>query len=242
MQQSPKEKHHQKSPSDRGLTEGQIKITFYTDPLCCWSWAFEQPWRKLLEHYGSNITYEYVMGGMIPRWDIYNDPLNSVCKPIQMGPVWMHAGEVTRVKMNHLIWAIDPPGSSYPPSIAVKTVGLQSKPAADEFLFIIRRALMEDGVNISKSDNLVKLARGIEQEDFDFSIFESDWKSEKGHQAFRADLQKTKYHSVGRFPTLTFQNPDGRGAMITGYRPYEVLEQAFLSVLKQRENHSITNN
>ena len=230
----------QKNRSFDELIEGQIKITFYTDPLCCWSWAFEQHWRKLLENYGDLISYQYVMGGLIPRWDNYHDPLNSVSKPIQMGPVWMHASEVTHVKMKHSIWITDPPHSSYPPSIAFKTVELQSKDAADEYLFLIRKALMEEGVNISKTENLFALAREVQHPDFDFAIFESAWKAEKGNQPFRLDLQTTKFHSIGRFPTLTFQNTDGDGIVITGYRPYEALSEAFLYLHKKQKPSSST--
>jgi len=228
----------EKSQKDRRfdkIIEGQIKISFYTDPLCCWSWAFDQHWRRLLQNYSDQITYDYVMGGLISRWDNYNDPLNSVSKPIQMGPVWMHASEVTHVKMKHGIWATDPPHSSYPPSIAFKTVELQSKEAADEYLLIIRKALMEDAVNISKKENLFALAREINNLEFDFATFESDWKAENGHKPFLQDLQKTKFYSIGRFPTLTFQNSDGDGIMITGYRPYVALNEAFLHLRNKRK-------
>lgn len=230
----PPEKLQKRQSHDERI-EGQIEISFYTDPLCCWSWAFDQHWRTLLQNYSDQISYEYVMGGLIPRWDNYNDPLNSVSKPIQMGPVWMHASEVTHVKMKHSIWATDPPHSSYPPSIAFKTVELQSKEAADEFLLIIRKALMEGGVNISKPEHLFMLAREIQKSKFDLATFESDWKAEKGHQPFRLDLQKTKFHNIGRFPTLTFKNSDGAGIMITGYRPYEALKEAFLYLLNKRK-------
>lgn len=230
----------QKKASRDELIEGQIKIAFYTDPLCCWSWAFDQHWRKLLENYGRLITYDYIMGGLVPRWDNYHDPLNSVTKPIQMGPVWMHASEVTHVKMKHSIWATDPPHSSYPPSIAFKTVELQSKEAANEYLYIIRKALMEDGMNISKAENLLMLAGQIQNPGFDLTTFESDWKAEKGHQPFLFDLQKTKFHSIGRFPTLTFQNTAGDGIMITGYRPYEALNEAFLYLHNKRKTYPTT--
>jgi len=233
----PQEKLPKKRSFDK-LIEGQIRITFYTDPLCCWSWAFDQHWRMLLQNYSNQITYDYVMGGLIARWDNYHDPMNSVSKPIQMGPVWMHASEVTHVKMKHSIWATDPPHSSYPPSIAFKTVGLQSKDAADQYLFTIRKALMESGINISKTENLFMLAREIKHPEFDFATFESDWKAEKGNQSFRFDLQKTKFHSIGRFPTLTFHNTDGDGIIITGYRPYEALNEAFLYLHNKRKRPS----
>lgn len=212
---------------DANEQEDQIKITFYTDPLCCWSWAFEKHWRKLIQEHGDEISYELIMGGMIPSWTKYNDPLNSISTPAQMGPLWMYASQITRSPMYHQIWVEEPPSSSFPPSIAVKTAGLQSARAAEQYLFNIRKAMMERGVNIAREDALLRIARGLEVDDFDIDTFVKDWKAGNGKEPFRADLSKTRFHAIGRFPTLTFQGTSGKGIMLIGYRPYEVLKEAF---------------
>jgi predicted DsbA family dithiol-disulfide isomerase len=226
MQQFQKQKPQPKK-TNNAAEAGKIKVAYYTDPLCCWSWAFERHWQELLHRHQDRITHEYVMGGLIPHWKNYNDPLNAVSRPIQMGPVWMHASEVTQTKMKYNIWHEDPPASSYPACIAVKTVGLQSSCAAEKYLFEIRRALMEDGLNISKTDVLFAIAESLKTDGFDFLTFQDDWRTEKGKEGFRQDLQKTKYHNIGRFPTLTMLPTHGKGLMIVGYRPYEALQQAF---------------
>lgn len=133
--------------------EDRIIVTYYTDPLCCWSWAFEASWRRFLATYGDRISYALVMGGMIPGWATYNDPLHSVSRPAQMGPLWMYAAQITNTKIRYQIWAEDPPSSSFPPSIAVKTAGLQSQSAAERYLYAIRKAVMEDGINVSAKAN-----------------------------------------------------------------------------------------
>jgi putative protein-disulfide isomerase len=209
-------------------TPQRIHISYYTDPLCCWSWAFEEPWRKLLDEFDDSIEYRYVMCGMIPDWKSYNDPMNSVSKPIQMGPVWMHAAEVTQVKMKHSIWFEDPPSSSYPSCIAVKTAALQSEAAADKLLSLIRKALMEEGKNVSRQEVLFELAAQIDGDNFNLGKFLNDWKEQKGIGAFRDDVKTAKFHNIGRYPTLTFTNKKGQGMMITGYRPYETLRDSFL--------------
>jgi predicted DsbA family dithiol-disulfide isomerase len=224
-----KPKRQQENPNN-DIRAGQIKIDFYTDPLCCWSWAFEQHWKKLLQTYHDRISYRYIMCGMIPDWKSYNDPLNSVSKPIQMGPVWMHASEVTHVKMHYSIWHERPPSSSFPACIAVKTAGLQSKAAEDKYLFNVRRALMEDGSDISQPQVLLSIARQVQDAGFDFEQFSKDWKAGNGKESFRSDLQTARFHNIGRFPTLTLQNSKGKGVIIIGYRPYEILHQAFLKV------------
>jgi putative protein-disulfide isomerase len=212
------------------VKEGQIKIRFYTDPLCCWSWAFEPQWKKLLQAYSDRITHEYVLCGMIPDWNSYNDPVNSVTRPLQMGPVWMHASEITQVEMKHSIWHEDPPSSSYPACVAVKTAGLQSARAEERYLYNIRKALMEEGLNISKSDVLMSVAeqmRGDNEADFNYQQFLDDWEKGRGNAPFRSDLEKSRFHGIGRYPTLTFQNSStGKGIVLIGYRPYEILEKA----------------
>ncbi len=220
---------------------GQVKIDFYTDPLCCWSWALENHWRKLLETYPEEIRYDYVLCGMIPDWKTYNDPMNSVTKPIQMGPVWMHASEVTHVKMKYSIWHEDPPSSSYPACIAVKTALLQSKTAADDYLFQIRKCLMEEGENISRREVLLDIASKLKYEDFNFAQFETDLKTDKGKDLFRSDLQKARFYSIGRYPTLTMKNAEGKGIMIVGYRPYEALVEAYKQVQLSMKDYHLQN-
>lgn len=222
-------------------TVGQVKIDFYTDPLCCWSWALENHWRKLLETFPEEIRYEYILCGMIPDWKTYNDPMNSVTKPLQMGPVWMHASQVTQVKMKYSIWHEDPPTSSYPPCLAVKTAALQSKTAADDYLFQIRKCLMEDGSNVSMRDVLLNIASKLKHDDFNYLQFEEDLKLDKGKDLFRADLQKARFYNIGRYPTLTMKNAEGKGIMIVGYRPYEALVEAYKQVQVSIKDYQLQN-
>jgi predicted DsbA family dithiol-disulfide isomerase len=130
--------------------------------------------------------------------------------------------------MKHSIWFEDPPSSSYPSCIAVKTAGLQSDSAADKLLSLIRKALMEDGKNVSRQEVLFELAAHMDGDNFSLSKFMDDWKKKKGIDAFRDDVKKAKFHNIGRYPTLTFTNKKGEGMMITGYRPYAALRDSFL--------------
>src|SRR5688572_2904993 len=130
----------------------RIDITYYTDPLCCWSWALEPQWRKLLYEFNGLISWRYCMTGMIPSWDQYNDAMHSVSRPIQMGPVWMHASQLSGMPMNSRIWMENPPASSYPACIAFKCAEMQSEGAGDRYLRLLREAIMLDGKNIAKPE------------------------------------------------------------------------------------------
>ncbi len=209
-----------------------VDITYYTDPLCCWSWALEPHWQKLLQEIPGRLRWSYCMGGLLPDWNNYNDPINSVTRPIQMGPVWMHAGQLSGRPIQHNIWMKDPPTSSYPACIAVKCAQLQSLDAGEKFLTLLREECMLKGINISKQEMLIEIAAQLAgaQHDFNLDTFNDDLKNDNGLEAFRKDLQKVQYLKINRFPTLIFRSPQKPSIMITGYQPYSVLLNALHQV------------
>jgi len=222
----------------------RIVIEYYTDPLCCWSWALEPHWQKLLHKFSDYITYSYCMGGLIPDWQNYQDPFNAIDRPGQLGPLWMEAGEVTKVKIDPAIWVDDPPASSYPACIAVKTAEMQSKEAGEEYLYKLREAVMMNKQNIARPEVLAAIARKLSEAHpdlLDYDQFLDDISGEKSLQLFRNDLQKVRYNRIGRFPTLTIHKPGQAGVILTGYRPYEVLLQAISVVAPEMVSNAASN-
>ncbi len=214
----------------------QVKITYYTDPLCCWSWAFEEHWQKLQQEFKGLLNIDYRMGGLLSDWKNFSDPINNVTRPVQMGPVWMEAKHITGVPINDLVWINDPPASSYPACIAVKTAALQSSAAEVMYLRKLREAVMIDGRNISRHETLIAIAKETETESmhiFNAGRFAEEYNSEKSIQSFREDLQKVRYHQISRFPTITMSYR-GNGILIAGYRPYDVLLEAIYTLCPER--------
>ncbi|NJK94621.1 MAG: hypothetical protein HC905_06580 [Bacteroidales bacterium] len=120
----------------------RIEIVYFTDPLCCWSWALEPHWRKFLDHYQHLISWRYCMGVMIPDWNSFSDPLNDISRPAQMGPLWMQVKHTTGAEIDANLWMEDPPESSFAPCLAVKCAALQSPAAEDVLLTLLRKAVM----------------------------------------------------------------------------------------------------
>jgi predicted DsbA family dithiol-disulfide isomerase len=220
---------------------GLLEITYYTDPLCCWSWAFEPQWRRLLFEFKGKVKYRYCMAGLLPGWNNYNDTINSVSKPIQMGPVWMHAKQLSGMPIEQNIWISDPPSSSYPACIAVKCAALQSLRAEEHFLRMLREAVMMRGENISKEDVLLNLAEKLAAVDSDFKIekFKEDIRSDAAMEALRKDLQEVQYHQINRFPSLVIRNKNNKGVLISGYRPYSILLDPIREMIEVKENKKI---
>ena len=221
----------------------EIEIVYYTDPLCCWSWAFEPQWRRLRYEFGEQIRWRYCMGGLLPNWETYNDPMNAVSRPLQMGPLLFEAKYLSGMPINERIWMADPPASSYPGCIAVKCAGLQSTLAEEAYLRALREAVMLEEKNIAKENVLLEIAGVLSRkspEMFNLQRFTEDYHSGAGHQPFRDDLQRVRYHKISRFPTLTIINKKSKGVLITGYRPYEVLLQAIAQVAPSLQPEKMT--
>jgi putative protein-disulfide isomerase len=209
-------------------TAGIIDITVLTDPLCCWSWAFDAQLRQLKEKLAGRASWRYRMAGLIPSWDNFNDQINAVTRPAQMGPVWMHAGQVAGKPICHQLWITDPPSSSYPACIAVKCAQLQSADAGESMLYLLRKACMTEGKNIARQQVLFEVADELAAADpnFDTRRFRTDFTNDTGLEAFRSDLEWASRYRITRLPALIIKPTDAEALIFSGYRPYEEILQA----------------
>lgn len=223
--------------TDNG-TADQLEITYFTDPLCCWSWGFEPQWRRLLLHYGHKIKWRYCMGGLLPSWKNFIDQLNFVSRPAQMGPVWMEASHVTGMPIESTIWIHNPPQSSYPACIAVKAAGLQSFVAEETYLRKLREAIMIQKQDISSLNVLLDVAAGVASMlpgSFDYLRFKKEIHSEEALEAFRKDIAEAGSKQINRFPTLLFRMTGKPSLIMPGYRPYKAANTILEEMGIQRE-------
>ncbi len=219
-------------PSITTSTADTVEIIYFTDPLCCWSWAFEPIWKKLISEFANHVSYQYVMCGLLPDWKSYHDPINSVSRPAQMGPVWMQASHISGVPIKSELWITDPPVSSYPSCIAVKCADIQSHPFGEQYLQLAREAVMLQLQNISQQEVLVTIAEKLAKTNpgFDLQRFEDDLVNGIGLEAFRADWNRAQMQRIDRYPTLVFKRKSHRSILFSGYKPYESLLQAFQQI------------
>ncbi|KAA2242659.1 DsbA family protein [Chitinophaga agrisoli] len=216
------------------LGGGLLDIVYYTDPLCCWSWAFEPVWDQLLLEFDGKVQWRYCMGGMLPEWDTYHDTVRAVSKPLQMGPVWLETKQVTGAVIDDKIWFKDPPASSYPACVAVKSAALQSAVAADAYLKKLRMAVMTAGLNIAKKEALLMVAKELAMEDprFDAGLFEEQLSDPRSIAAFKQDLEEVRLRNIKRFPSLLISySSNHKKLLLTGYRPYNALLESVAALV-----------
>lgn len=207
-----------------------IEVTYFTDPLCSWSWAFEAIWRRLRYEFADRIAWRYVLGGMIPDWQSFNDPLHSVHRPAQMGPSWYEVRHLTGMPIDEMIWLQDPPASSYPACVAVKAAGRQGLDVQEAYLRRLREAVMLERRNVARREVLVELFDELAGDPLSGAGFRRDLVGDAALEAFREDLKDAGYRNIGRFPAFVLRGAAGRAVLLVGYRPYPVFREALAAV------------
>lgn len=213
-------------------------ITVFTDPLCCWSWAFEAQLQQLKEVLGPTAKWNYCMGGLLPTWKNFYDEANAVAKPAQMGPVWMHAGLIAGKPIAHQLWMQDPPASSYPSCIAVKCVQLQPGVAGEMMLQLLRDSCMTHGKNIAKQEVIFAVADRLAAmtKEFDGEQFKDDYVNDKGIPAFRKDLELVAYYRINRFPAMVIRMEGAKPVIVSGYKQFEEVVKVMEEMEGSREH------
>jgi predicted DsbA family dithiol-disulfide isomerase len=208
-----------------------VEIVYYTDPLCSWSWALEPQWRRLRYELGDAVRWRYRMGGLIPDWEHFSDPLNTITRPGQLGPLWMQVQETTGMPLDAGLWQEDPPSSSYPACLAFKAAERQGPWAAEAYLRRMREGAMLHRRNVARRDVLEALADEARAElppelPFDVAQFSDELASKDVREALENDFREGRYQGIDRFPTLVIRGPRGTTVVCTGFRPYAALRQA----------------
>jgi putative protein-disulfide isomerase len=210
-----------------------VAITYFTDPLCCWSWAFEPQWRRLRFAFAGRLAWRIRMGGMIENWTRFSDPANAVFRPAQMGPVWLDAGRASGMSADPRIWVNDPPASSWPAGLAVKAAELQSAGAADLLLRRLREAVMAEGRNIARREVILAVAEeaaAARPDLLDLERFRQELDGADARAAFLDDVKETRFRGITHFPLLAIGAGDAAPVVLAGRQSYPALLQAVLSV------------
>jgi putative protein-disulfide isomerase len=211
-----------------------IDIVYYTDPLCCWSWAMEPHWSRLQSEFGGDMRITYRMIGLIPSWNMFTDTAHSLSRPSHMGPEWMQASRISGLPVADRIWITDPPSSSFPACIAVKSAEAQSQALGAAYLQAAREAVMTNGRNISQTDVLMAIAADLASShpDFDTKRFKKSLLGPAGKDLFRQDFREAQYLGIRRSPTVLLK-AGGKTIMLRGYQPWDVLHNTFTKLQQQ---------
>lgn len=211
------------NPVETKAQKKQVRVIYFTDPICSSCWGIEPMLRRLKLEYGHLTDISYHMGGLLPDWS-YNS--GGISKPSDVAGHWDEVSHHYRMPIIGDVWLNDPLDSSYTPSIAFKAAELQDPVLAIQFLRIIREMVFIEAKNITRLEYLKKAAQQV---GLDVKKISADIEG-PAREAFGSDLAFAGSQGVRGFPTMIFSGPSGQTERIRGVRPYIYFESALLRV------------
>ncbi|MXQ52631.1 DsbA family protein [Shimazuella alba] len=193
----------------------QIKLYYFTDPICSHCWALEPVLRKFVEQYGHYFTFHTIMGGLLESWNGFADVKNGISSPSDVASHWKEVGEHSRMPIDGSLWLTNPIPSSYPPSRVFKIMKQKDENLANVFLRRAREAVFVFNKNIGEEKELIHL---INLMGLDGETIVKEAELPTGQQLLNQDFEFAKSFGVRGFPTIIMVNEQNKGVKIVGTR------------------------
>jgi putative protein-disulfide isomerase len=161
-----------------------VSVKYFTDPACSASWATEPIVRKLMVEFGSDLSFEWVMGGLARDCEQDHE--------MDYGGLllhWLDRAADSGMPLDPRLWTESPIRTTYPACMAVKAAAEQGPEAATRYLRALREGLLCFRRKLDASEALVGEARDA---GLDVARFRVDLASHAIVEAFGADLELTR--------------------------------------------------
>jgi predicted DsbA family dithiol-disulfide isomerase len=191
-----------------------VRVQYFTDPACVWSWGTEPKIRKLMVEFGDSLSWTYVMGGLARQYELPRMREEQLTD-------WLSAAGESGMPLDPRLWTEGPISSTFPACMAVKAAVEQASDGGYAYLRALREGLMCFRRKLDTTEALVEEARGAK---LDVERFRIGLGSHAIVEAFGSDLEATRAEPWP-LPTLLF----GESHAVSGFRPYEEYREAALT-------------
>lgn len=203
-----------------------IILTFYTDPVCIWSWAFEPHWIRLLEALASQVIFNIRMGGLIyPDSDIYKSPYTSSEKALRHS---IQVAHQTGVEFAPALWLKNEIQSSYPACIAFHCVVEEQFSKQILFLRKLRQNYFLFARNFMIEKDFLLL---LDEMEIDRETFRKYWHSGRAYKELLVNLASNNASGIHSFPTIGLKVGNAPPVFFHGYHDYYKLKTKISEIL-----------
>ncbi|HEY9722217.1 MAG TPA: DsbA family protein [Oscillatoriaceae cyanobacterium] len=203
-----------------------IRIDYFTDPYCAWSWALEPTLTTLIDQEGGSIQIFYHMLPLVADLAASGKTGEDIARG------WEHIAAKTGMTINSEAWLENPPASTLPACRAVKAAEAEGIEAAGRYLRALRPLLMMR-CRVADTETLLMAAEAAQISLPDFKIALEDTATLDGE--LETDRQLAKAFGVLDTPALVMQNAVRDKILIEGPRDLELIERA-VEVLRTDED------
>lgn len=200
--------------------DAQRHLVYFADPMCSWCWGFEPVITGLIEHFGSRLPIELVIGGLRPG---NTEPMSDAMKR-DIREHWELVERRTGQPFDYAFFERD--GFVYdtePADRAAVIMKLVNPRLALPYLKTVQRAFYAEGRDVTNKHVLADLAG---EHGIDRSAFLDIFNSREARKATLTDFETAQASGVAGFPTVYAGDlVNGYARVTTGYRPLDGLPE-----------------
>ncbi|HKL36468.1 MAG TPA: DsbA family protein [Salegentibacter sp.] len=204
-----------------------MKIVYVYDALCGWCYGFSPVITKFQEKYKDDLSFTVISGGMITGNRI--GPIGEVAAYISSA--YLDVEKATGIKfgtnfLNKTLKKGDAIFTSIPPAIALSVFKELNSTNSVQLAAQIQKAIYYDGMEPENFEEYGKIAAKF---GLDPQAFLTKMKDPVFMSQVEADFQKSNALGVTGFPSVFLENNGTFYKIASGYVPFSVLENNFLT-------------
>ncbi len=193
-------------------------LYYIHDPMCSWCWGFSNTWKKIKKSLPDSICIQYVLGGLAPD---NNEPMSIEMRDYIQKNWQKIEMTIPEVKFNYDFWKkCTPKRSTYPACRAVIAIKRQNPNLEAQMIDLIQQSYYLNAQNPSEDSVLIKLASKL---DVDLKKFEKNLNDDKIQSILLNDIALMQSLGVNSFPSLVFENKQGRKIISIDYNNPEYI-------------------
>jgi len=176
------------------------QVLVYQDVLCPWSWLTELRLAAVQRELGDVLRFVPRPYPLRPMESLPSaDEIARAVRDLEAA-----AGEREALPLRAELWTSgDPPRSSIEPLAALEAARLQGESARLELQARLRRAALEQGLNVTRPDVVFELA---ERAGLQMNRFSAAFGSPQTRRLIREEFRLARGRGVRRVPTLVIAN------------------------------------
>jgi putative protein-disulfide isomerase len=194
-----------------------VRVRYYTDPACPWSWSLEPVVRRLMVEFGDELSWTYVMGGLARDFSDSAGGGNAEAVYPRLISHWLDSADVGGMPLDPRIWTEGPIRSTYPACMAAKAAADQADDGGYAYLRVVREGLFCFRRKLDTTEALVEAAR---EAHLNVERFRIDLASNATVEAFGNDLEERRSRAF-ELPTIEIGD-----VVLEGFQRYEAYAEA----------------
>jgi putative protein-disulfide isomerase len=204
-----------------------VEFVYVGDPMCSWCWGFAPVLEAMTDHYA--IPIRTVVGGLRPgpSADLLDDRMRTF-----LAHHWEQVAERSGQPFDHA--ALDRKDWVYDTELPARAVTTMREVQPDEtlaFFTRLQRAFYAEVVDITALDSYPALLHDFP---VDIDDFTQRLRSDQSKQAAWRDFAEARRLGITGFPSLLLRLGDEHLVVTRGYLPWDHLEPALSSWLRER--------